>query len=106
MDPTITTGTRKGWTKLDAAGLADIGWSVAAPGLPGDYNSDGLVNAADYTVWRDSVGTGNVIGTYAQWSANYGRSAAASSLAIPEPTGVLLVLLIGVGLGAQSSRRA
>lgn len=24
-----------------------------APSLPGDHNADSLVNAADYTVWRD-----------------------------------------------------
>jgi parallel beta-helix repeat protein len=26
---------------------------------PGDYNFDGFVNAADYTVWRDTVGSAN-----------------------------------------------
>src|SRR6202007_2157730 len=32
-----------------------------ADGLPGDFNHDGIVDAADYTVWRDSLGqTGNV----------------------------------------------
>lgn len=103
MDPTITTGTRKFWTKLDAAGLADIGWAVVAPGLAGDYNADGRVNAGDYTVWRDSLGTGNVIGTYAEWSANYGRTAAANGLAIPEPTGGML-LVLGACFGC--SRRA
>ena len=25
-------------------------------GVPGDYNDDGIVNTADYTVWRDSLG--------------------------------------------------
>jgi hypothetical protein len=25
----------------------------------GDYNDDGIVNAADYTVWRDNLGTSN-----------------------------------------------
>jgi hypothetical protein len=25
-------------------------------GVPGDYNSDGIVNAADYTVWRNHLG--------------------------------------------------
>ncbi len=104
MDPTITTGTRKFWTTLDAAGLADIGWDVEAPGLPGDYNSDNLVDAADYTVWRDSVASGGVIGSYAEWSVNYGRSAAASGLAVPEPTtGVLLI--IGACWGAVGLRR-
>ena len=24
--------------------------------LPGDYNADGIVDAADYTVWRDNLG--------------------------------------------------
>jgi hypothetical protein len=105
MDPTITTGTRKRWTTLDAAGLADIGWDVVAPGLPGDYNSDNLVNAADYTIWRDSVGTGNVIGSYAEWSTNYGQTAAASGLSVPEPTGGVL-LLVGACFAAAARRRA
>src|SRR5262249_39970448 len=29
---------------------------VIAP-LPGDYNGDGIVDAADYTVWTDSLGS-------------------------------------------------
>ena len=29
--------------------------SVFTP-IPGDYNNDGIVDAADYTVWRDSLG--------------------------------------------------
>lgn len=99
MDPTITTGTRKRWTTLDAAGLADIGWEIATPSLPGDYNSNGIVNAADYTIWRDSVGTGNVIGSYAEWSTNYGRTAAASGLSVPEPTGGVLLLMLGACYG-------
>jgi hypothetical protein len=99
MDPTITTGTRKRWTTLDAAGLADIGWDVVTPSLPGDYNSDNLVNAADYTIWRDSVGTGNIIGSFAEWSTNYGRTAAASGLAVPEPTGGVQLLLLGACYG-------
>src|SRR5262249_34588156 len=24
--------------------------------VPGDYNADGVVDAADYTVWRDTLG--------------------------------------------------
>lgn len=30
---------------------------LAAVNLPGDYNEDGYVNLADYTVWRDALGT-------------------------------------------------
>jgi hypothetical protein len=29
---------------------------AAPPGLPGDYNQNGSVDAADYTVWRDNLG--------------------------------------------------
>lgn len=54
--------------------------------IPGDFNNDGIVNAADYTVWRDNlgattenalVGNGNGtsgvdVGDYDVWLANYG----------------------------------
>ena len=36
------------------------GWpslSPPAPALPGDYNNDGTVDAADYVVWRDTLGS-------------------------------------------------
>lgn len=66
---------------------------VAPPELPGDYNADGVVNGADYTVWRDAAGTsvppytsadGNGDGIISQpddavWRANYGRT-------LPAPT--------------------
>ncbi len=68
--------------------------------LPGDYNADGVVDAADYTVWQDNRGasitlpadtTPGVIDTadYGVWRANFGRSVASSITAfwsIPEPT--------------------
>ena len=42
-------------------GLApDLGWLETippAPALPGDYNGDHVVDAADYTVWRDNLNT-------------------------------------------------
>jgi hypothetical protein len=55
--------------------------------FPGDYNHDGLVNAADYTVWRDHLGQTVAKGTgadadgstvvdapdYAIWAARYGN---------------------------------
>jgi hypothetical protein len=81
--------------------------SVVGSLLAGDYNSDGAVNAADYTVWRDNLGApagtlendvdGGVIGMahYETWRSNYGAESApmAFETAIPEPSaGVILVL--------------
>jgi hypothetical protein len=52
--------------------------------VPGDYNRDGAVNAADYTVWRDTLGStafmaadGDNNGTidvadYATWQSHFG----------------------------------
>lgn len=75
--------------------------------IPGDYNDDGLVNAADYTVWRDNLGgaegtlpndpAGGTIGQaqYDIWAANYGQPAASGSPteAIPEPNAGFLLAL-------------
>lgn len=71
--------------------------------LIGDYNEDGTVNAADYTVWRDNVGAtdtlanddiGGVIGTahYDQWRAAFGNSGSGGSAAVPEPTALVLAV--------------
>jgi hypothetical protein len=40
------------------AGLASVTVDeiFTSAGLPGDYNLDGAVNAADYTVWQDNLG--------------------------------------------------
>lgn len=75
--------------------------------LPGDFNSDGTVDAADYTVWRDNFGAdettigdaGNGDGLvnpadYLIWKDNYGSSIVGASQsmnnAIPEPSGLAI----------------
>lgn len=60
--------------------------SMPELGLPGDFNSDGVVNAADYVVWR-KTNNGDLT-AYNQWHANFGRTAAGSggqSSNVPEP---------------------
>ncbi|WP_442483251.1 carbohydrate-binding protein [Aeoliella sp. SH292] len=42
-------------TQSVTQGLVLLG-DTGAPPLPGDFNSDGVVNLADYTVWRDQLG--------------------------------------------------
>lgn len=105
MDPDITVGTRKRFTTLDAAALTDIGWEVGpAPptGTPGDYSGNGVVDAADYTRWRDLNGTagpltnrnpaasGNInAADYTYWKNRFGNtSAIAASSAVPEPSAI------------------
>ena len=101
---------------LDAAQVANLV-------RPGDYNGDGVVDAADYTVWRDTLGSttdlranGDDTGTsagvvdeadYAVWRAHFGETVGggASTLAaatVPEPAGVVMWLL---GLGAMLAGR-
>ena len=65
----------------------------AVPALDGDYNLDGTVDAADYTVWRDGLGTTFTLSDYDVWVNNFGATAPASSGAVPEPTAGLLLLL-------------
>jgi mannan endo-1,4-beta-mannosidase len=83
-------------------------WSNAAT-VPGDYNGDGTVDAADYTVWRDSLGStedlaadGNINGQvdegdYDVWKEHFGETApgsgAGSATNVPEPASALLWLL-------------
>jgi Matrixin/PEP-CTERM motif len=113
MDPSLTQGTRKKFTLLDVAGLADVGWSTAAPPvLIGDYNGNGIVDAADYTIWRDTLGsmsdlrangdnTGQSAGKidqadYLAWKSNFGHvggGSGATSIAVPEPASWLLLAL-------------
>jgi hypothetical protein len=57
--------------------------------LPGDFNADGTVDAADYVVWRKNVGGQFDESDYLDWRTNFGRSNAAGSsslAAIPEPS--------------------
>jgi hypothetical protein len=127
MDPTITNGTRKRFTDLDAAALTDIGWTVIPlPGLDGDYNANGTVDAADYSRWRDTLGQsvpagtgadgdGNgTIGTgdYTVWKNNFGTSLGAGAIAagtvsdaVPEPSAFILFIIGGLILRGWRVRR-
>lgn len=74
-------------------------------GLEGDYNGDSLVDAADYTMWRDTLGQtvppstgadGNGNGwidqaDYELWGNNFGNSELGSLItSIPEPASSFL----------------
>ena len=82
--------------------------ALLVPSVPGDYNQNGVVDAADYVVWRSELedgGAGRADGNqdgdidaadYDLWKANFGQAATGSSItaiATPEPTSVLSLLL-------------
>jgi hypothetical protein len=93
--------------------------------LPGDYNDDGLVDAADYTIWRDTLNQAVARGTgadgdrdgfvtaadFAVWKINFGESLAtngggASTTAVPEPTTWLLALICVTSASIARLRRS
>jgi hypothetical protein len=62
----------------------------------GDYNEDGVVDAADYVAWRKQPGSfGGDPGGYNTWRENFGRSLPGSGGSVPEP-GAMLLMLIGL----------
>ena len=89
---------------------------AAAAGLAGDYNSNQVVDAADYSIWRNSLGQqgsglaadGNDddrvdAADYTLWKSNFGDTAGAGSAAlaasvVPEPRFCLLLVAMALGL--------
>lgn len=80
--------------------------SLRITAIAGDFNSDGTVDAADYTVWREGLGTTYTEADFRLWRSNYGAtSGSASSVApVPEPAGVLL-FVFGLSTLATHRRR-
>jgi hypothetical protein len=56
-----------------------------------DYNGNGNVDAADYTVWRDTGIDGQQ--GYEDWRSHFGQTAASGAAVVPEPTAWLLITL-------------
>jgi hypothetical protein len=76
---------------------------AAAPGLPGDFNDDNRVNAADYVVWRNGLGTTYTPADYIDWRKHFGQTAAAgggieSNLGteVPEPESLVVLAIAGL----------
>jgi hypothetical protein len=95
---------------------------VAPITMAGDYDNNGTVDAADYLVWRNTLGqSGSSLaadgnrngavdtGDYNLWRANFGRTFASAAAAdalntpVPEPS-TLGILSIAVGLAITSGR--
>jgi hypothetical protein len=90
---------------------------VSSGGVIGDYNGNGVVDAADYTVWRNHLGQvfelpnrdpANGAGAissadYASWKSRFGASGsgAASAGQVPEPKSIILLALGVFGFAAR-----
>jgi probable HAF family extracellular repeat protein len=101
-----------GWELLDASEINEAG-QITGQGLingeyhaflltpvqiPGDFNGNGTVDAADYTVWRNGLGTIYTPADYAVWKAHFGETSgsgsagASPSHAAPEPSTLALAV--------------
>ena len=112
--PALAGGLSWNTSQLYVTGTLSVG------GLLGDYNNNGVVDAADYVRWCANQGSSNVlandpiggtIGTaqYNQWRARFGQTAgsgagAVVNAAVPEPA--TLTLLIMAMLAMCCRRRA
>lgn len=95
-----------------------VGYAPVTAVLPGDYNSDGVVDVKDYAVWRDNLGAPagtlpndvneGAIGSaqYATWREHFGERQAlattAAESAVPEPGSLWLI----GACGAMALRRS
>jgi len=92
---------------------------VTGLAVDGDYSGNGIVDAIDYAIWRESLGqTGaglaadgngdNVVNTadYDYWKVRFGNtSGSGAATATPEPAAGLLALVAALGLGGLSRAR-
>jgi hypothetical protein len=116
--PTLDGARAWDISQFSASGLISVIESVVT--LAGDFSGDGAVDAADYSVWRDSFGqagaglaadgSGSTAGVpdgvvdeidYEFWKLHFGETSgdgeAAASSAVPEPSSMFLVgMLLGV----------
>jgi len=119
----VEFGGADGRTLFIAAGrsLYGIELNVPSPAL-GDFNGDGTVSAADYTVWRNTLGSttdlsadgnGNKVideSDYEVWRSRFGTTlgggGASTSNVVPEPSEVALMCLAAIGGLIYGQRRS
>jgi hypothetical protein len=108
-------------------------WTPSDEGLPGDYNSDGIVDAVDYTVWRNHFNQSFTLDNekpgaatpglvdqedYLFWKQSYGNTSSGSGgisvisttegstpLSVPEPATILAAVAGALLLALSQSRR-
>jgi hypothetical protein len=125
FNPHGSTALPGGGTILNLGPLVDItgaalrsdeftfSFSLVGEGAAGDYNDNGIVDAADYVVWRKNLNTGATLpnddtpgvdqNDYTRWRANFGSTGSAGSGETLDGVVVLGPLPAGAGLGAHAT---
>ena len=90
-----------------ALATGEQGIVIVSPVVSGDYNGNGVVDAADYVVWRRGLGTTYTQSDYAVCAPTSARPPAAArchaNAAVPEPA--TMVMLIVTAAGVSTRRR-
>ena len=122
MPSTITVSPETSATGLNNLGQVAFAYSLAdgtdgvaiwtpPAGVPGDYNNNGTVDAADYVLWRKGGPLANEVDTpgtlnaadYTAWRTRFGNSGSGSGAgtsahaAVPEPSTLVLMILAAAG---------
>jgi len=88
-----------------ATGTMNDVWQASFAVPLGDFNSDHVVDAADYIVWRKDPS----VGTYEEWRANFGATGGGTlsgSSSVTEPASFLLVTIGVLTFGTARRERA
>ena len=104
--PLLASGLKWDTSQLYTNGVLSI-----AAGIPGDYDQNGIVDAADYVVWRKGLGTTYTQNDYDVWRASFGQpggigSGAITNVAVPEPATLVLLIAAVAGLCLRRGRAA
>ena len=122
-----------GWTGLNGSGIFNrdnatvfdqdtVDALTGGAGPTGDYNGNGIVDAADYTAWRDALTAGSTSllndptpgvvdeTDFLYWRAHFGETlgsgAGAGQTAVPEPATLTLMILAAAGWCLRRVRSA
>ena len=77
------------------------------PALAGDYNSNGIVDAADYVMWRKIDGTQS---GYNSWRAHFGETLGSGAdtsadATVPEPATLVMLIVASAGILLRAGAR-